>query len=97
MLQPLKGEDILMSQKLVSLALGKRCPEVEESKSEGVCKSRLPALHAESTEAQGHRDNGSLFTGTRKNCTKFTVAQQLIELTKTKSKIKQLPHRSRRN
>lgn len=50
--QRFKGEDILLCHKIVSLALGKRCPEVKRSKSEGVCKSKLPALHAESTERQ---------------------------------------------
>ena len=66
----------------------------------GSARSRVPALHAETTERgrqkQGHRGDGSIFMHTRRNCTEFTAAQQLIELTETKPKRKDLPHRRRK-
>lgn len=40
-------DDILLSQKLVRLALEKRCPKVEGGKSEGVCKSIAWRKHRE--------------------------------------------------
>jgi len=62
--------------------------------------SEVPALHAETPERgrkkKGHRGNESLFMGTRRNCTEFTAAQQLIKLTEGKLKRKDLPHRRRR-